>query len=133
MNVNIGDVVVLSNKLKMKLILEDNPNYFKTVDIENGSNCTTGINIKNLSDFCIGNTVFGHGVNDYEIVDIIKNVYPKPPLGVMPKKFYELQRAQDICRALYEYINYEKSNYDTLIEWCKELSVRLYVLKSENT
>ena len=54
----------------------------------------------------------------------------KPPLGIMSKKFYELQRAQDICKALYDYIHYEKPNYELMIEWSNELIDRLYTLKN---
>jgi len=31
----------------------------------------------------------------------------KPPLEITPKHIYEIQRVQDICRALYEYSCYE--------------------------
>ena len=58
---------------------------------------------------------------------------PKPPLGIMPKHIYELQRVQDICRALQEYSCYENSihNYELMIEWSEELVERLSNLKYE--
>lgn len=54
----------------------------------------------------------------------------KPPLGIIPKQFYEIQRVKDISRALYEYsqTNYltdNKDDYDTFIEWTEELLERL--------
>jgi len=55
----------------------------------------------------------------------------KPPLGIMPKHIYELQRVQDICRALHEYSCYEQSinNYELMIKWTEELNERLSHLK----
>ena len=51
----------------------------------------------------------------------------------MPKHIYELQRVQDICRALQEYSCYENSihNYELMIEWSEELVERLSNLKYE--
>lgn len=53
----------------------------------------------------------------------------KPPLGVMPKQIYELQRIQDLCRALYEYSHYDDSNLESMIKWSEELTDRLKTLK----
>ena len=55
----------------------------------------------------------------------------KPPLGITPKHIYELQRVQNICRALYEYSSYEQSinNYELMIKWTEELNERLSNLK----
>jgi hypothetical protein len=131
MNANIGDIIVLDNGLKIKLIREDEE-HFKTVDIDNNSDCTTNIKIESLKDFYRDNITWGHGIKEYKIVEIIRNTYSKPLLGIMPKEFYELQRAQDICRVLYEYINYEDIKYDLMIEWANELINKLYALKSEN-
>jgi len=55
----------------------------------------------------------------------------KPPLGITPKNIYELQRIQDICRALQEYSYYETSinNYESMIKWSEVLNERLGRLK----
>ena len=57
----------------------------------------------------------------------------KSPLGITPKHIYELQRVQDICRALQEYSCYEVSihNYELMIKWSEELVERLGNLKFE--
>ena len=130
MTADIGDIVVLSNNLKLKLILERNPDYFKTIDIDSGKNCTTGICLKDLDDLFIGSFTWGYGCNEYEIVEIIKPK-PKPPLRVIPKNIYELQRVQDLCRALYEYSTYEEVGYELMIKWSDELNDRLYGLKGD--
>ena len=56
---------------------------------------------------------------------------PKPPLGIMPKHIYEIQRVQDICRVLHEYSCYEVSihNYELMLDWSEELNERLNHLK----
>ena len=56
---------------------------------------------------------------------------PKPPLGVIPKNILELQRVQDLCRALYEYSTYEEVDYELMIKWSDELNDRLYGLKGD--
>jgi len=55
------------------------------------------------------------------------------PLGITPKHIYELQRIQDITRALHEYSRYEQSinNYELMIKWTEELNERLSNLKFE--
>ena len=55
----------------------------------------------------------------------------KPPLGVIPKNIYELQRVQDLCRALYEYSTYVEVDYELMIKWSDELNDRLYGLKGD--
>ena len=56
---------------------------------------------------------------------------PKPPLGITPKHIYELQRIQEITRALYEYSRYVNSIYscELMINWSEELNERLNHLK----
>ena len=55
---------------------------------------------------------------------------PKPP-GITPKHIYELQRVQDICRALHEYSRYINSTYscELMLNWSEELTERLSHLK----
>lgn len=57
--------------------------------------------------------------------------YSKPPLGITPKYIFELQRVQELCRALYEYSHYENSidNYEYMRKWADELLGRLNELK----
>lgn len=57
----------------------------------------------------------------------------KPPLGIIPKNIFELKRVQDICRALYEYSQYENTvnSYEHMIKWSEELTDKLYNLKFE--
>lgn len=50
----------------------------------------------------------------------------KPPLGVMPRRIYEMQRIQDLCRALYDYSKFDKFNIGLMKEWTCELIDRLY-------
>ena len=50
----------------------------------------------------------------------------KPPLGVMPRRIYEMQRIQDLCRALYDYSKLDKLNIGLMKEWTCELIDRLY-------
>jgi len=75
-----------------------------------------------------GNIVFKRKDNDFMNS---KNVKPKPPLGVIPKNIYELQRVQDLCRALYEYSTYEEVDIELMIKWSEELNDRLYGLKGD--
>lgn len=51
----------------------------------------------------------------------------KPPLGVSPKYIYELQRIQNLSRAIHEYAFHEKSekNYKLMLEWSNELTERI--------
>jgi len=139
MTVNIGDIMVLSNGLKLKLVpQEDNENYFETIDVDSGKPVTNGIHLRRLNDLSIGSLTWGYGSDEYEIVEIIKDTYihkqhPKPPLGVMPKDIYEFHRVIELCRALYEYSNNEGIgvNYELLIKWSDELNDRLYGLKGD--
>ena len=75
---------------------------------------------------------------NFKIVDFqgFNNTYEhilksKPPLGVIPKNIYELQRVQDLCRALYEYSTYEEVDIELMIKWSEELNDRLYGLKGD--
>ena len=56
---------------------------------------------------------------------------PKPPLGVMPKQIFELQRVQELCRALYDRSIFEEVDYNLMIKWSEELNDRLYGLKGD--
>jgi len=73
MTAEIGDIVVLSNGLNLKLVLEDAENYFKTIDVISGKKVTTGINIKKLDQFSVGLLTWGYGSEEHKIVKIIKN------------------------------------------------------------
>jgi hypothetical protein len=57
----------------------------------------------------------------------------KPPLGVVPKKFYEYDRIQELSRAIHEYTYYYSGKpdlkIDLLIKWTEELLERLYQYK----
>jgi len=55
----------------------------------------------------------------------------KPPLGITPKHIYELQRIQEITRALHEYSRYVNSIYscELMLNWSEELNERLSHLK----
>jgi len=72
MTTNIGDIVVLSNGLNLKLVLEDRENCFKTIDVVLGKNVTTGINIKELDQFSVGLLTWGYGSEKHKIIEIIK-------------------------------------------------------------
>ena len=58
-------------------------------------------------------------------------IYRKPSLGIIPKRFFEEERVQDLCGALYRRSHYNNStsNYETMIKWAEELVERLYDLK----
>jgi hypothetical protein len=95
MNATIGDIIVLDNGLKMKLILDDDLNYFKTVDINTGKDCTTHMNIDGLANrFRIGKMEYGYGVEQYEIIDIIKE-----PINDL-SKFSIKQLLEEILRRI---------------------------------
>lgn len=52
------------------------------------------------------------------------NISPKPPLGVTPKYIHDIQRIQELCRALHEYSQFDvinDLNYDIMIKWSQEL------------
>lgn len=70
---------------------------------------------------------------NYDKKDLKEKTMNKPPLGVMPKKFYELRRIQDLTRVLYEYSNYAniEDNYEVMVRWSEELTERLSNLKFE--
>jgi len=60
----------------------------------------------------------------------------KPPLGIIPKKYFEEQRVMEICRALNDYAQYaqynkNESTYEYMIRWAEELTERLNNLKFE--
>jgi len=86
--------------------------------------------------FELGDTYFtfydGNGNIVFEgKADKFINNKTKPPLGVIPKNIYELQRVQDLCRALYERSVYEEVDYELMIKWSEELNDRLYGLKGD--
>ena len=68
---NIGDIIELSNGLKLRLEFENDKNYFKTVDISNEEDVTTFYDIDHLKEFVIGESVWGYQAFLYEIVNII--------------------------------------------------------------
>jgi hypothetical protein len=57
----------------------------------------------------------------------------KPPLGVCPKNIWELQRAQELARAVEEYLHYENfdRNLNSMTEWVNELSELLSKFKND--
>jgi len=134
---NIGDVIVLSNGLRLRLVLqENNENYFKTIDVNSGKDCTTSIHIERLNNLSIGSLTWGYGSNEYEIVEIIKDTYdhvkqPKPSLGVIPKQIFEWHRVVELCKALHEYSLCEDVDQHLMIKWSDELNDRLYGLKGD--
>jgi hypothetical protein len=58
--------------------------------------------------------------------------HPKPPLGVMPRDIYELQRVQELTRALYDYSRYEELDLELMLKWADELDDRLFNLTQED-
>jgi len=71
----IGDTIVLSNGLKMKLVMEkDREDYCRTIDVNSGKVCTTDIDLETLNGFVVGASTWGSGCDEYDIVEIIKNV-----------------------------------------------------------
>lgn len=71
-------------------------------------------------------------LENIELINNTNNTYLiRPPLGVTPKHIYEIQRVQELCRALNDYSHYENSidNYESMIKWAEELNNRLFDLK----
>jgi hypothetical protein len=64
------------------------------------------------------------------------NMYsPKPPLGVVPEKVYEMNRIYDLSRIIYEYCEFDCTqmdfkNTDSILMWTNELISRLNNLKN---
>ena len=103
-NIEVGDKVKISHKLNNK--------YCLLYDNGTCSDFLTDIDI----DIIVGNQLN----QDNKVENI------KLPLGVMPKYIYEEQRIQDICRALYEYSNYDTiKEKQIMLEWSEELVQRL--------
>lgn len=75
---NIGDIIVLENGLRLRLELDCN--QFKTYDIEENNDCTTGYDLSELKDFYVGYKIYGRGIEEYEIVEIIKSNKCEPKL-----------------------------------------------------
>lgn len=59
--------------------------------------------------------------------------YTKPPLGATPKKIHNILRIQELCRALYEYSNYEPMKIDLMYEWNSELTYLLEEISESTT
>ena len=68
---NIGDIVELSNGLKLRLDFDNDKQHFKTVDIFNELDITTHYQLKDLKHFTVGNSIWGYETNKYKIVNII--------------------------------------------------------------
>ena len=69
----LGDIVELSNGLKMEICEDyfyDSKQYYKTVDINTNKLVTNYISEDNLKEYCLGNKVFGHGIEKYKIINI---------------------------------------------------------------
>ena len=51
----------------------------------------------------------------------------KSPIGVTPEYIFEVQRIQELTRALYEYSYYNPTEmkFDLMMEWTQELFRRL--------
>jgi hypothetical protein len=47
---------------------------------------------------------------------------PKPPIGLMPKKLWEDQRANDLCGAIQRYVDAGRT---IPMEWVDELLMRV--------
>ncbi len=58
--------------------------------------------------------------------------YTEPSLGVMPKKMYEVNRVEDLCRALYDRSIQEpvEDNVNIMHTWAEELVDRLWDLQN---
>jgi hypothetical protein len=62
----------------------------------------------------------------------IHEVKPKPPLEVTPRDIYELQRIQELTRALYDYSRYEELDLELMLKWADELDDRIFNLTQED-
>lgn len=69
---NIGDIIELSNGLVLGLEFDYRDETFKTVDISNGINVTTSYRLKDLENFIIGESTWGHDTDKYKIIKIIR-------------------------------------------------------------
>jgi hypothetical protein len=67
---NIGDIVELSNGLKLRLDFDNDKKHFKTVDIFNELDITTNYPLKDLKHFAVGNSIWGYGTETYKIINI---------------------------------------------------------------
>lgn len=56
--------------------------------------------------------------------DNLEDSRKKPPLGVVPKYYFERSRIQDIARAIFEYAG-EYRNIPEMATWAKELEERI--------
>ena len=72
MQANIGDTVILENGLRLEIVA-NGKNKFDTYDIDKEKECTTEYSISELQDFIVGKLVYGYGLDELEIVEIIKN------------------------------------------------------------
>jgi len=96
---------------------------------------------KNKYGLEFGSSSFYKKESDYIVIEftgledkfilVDKPKHPKPPLGAMPKNIFELQRVQELCRALYERSIFEEVDYNLMIKWSEELNDRLYGLKGD--
>jgi len=50
--------------------------------------------------------------------------YKKPPLGVMPKFFFERNRILDLTRAIHERVSEDMQDL-VLLRWAHELGIRI--------
>lgn len=54
-----------------------------------------------------------------ESITVEREVYPKPPLGVMPRTIHTEQRLVDVLEAVVRYVNFGKTPY---LNWLRELA-----------
>ena len=92
------------------------------------------INFKNenINKIDLNNGLLNFQIENIEFID--DNII-KPPLGVTPKYIFEIQRIQNLTRALYEYAHFNPSdmNYSSMLDWTKELFERLETQYLNNT
>jgi len=109
----LGDIVELSNGLKIEICEDyfyDSKQFYKTVDINKNKVVTNYILEDNLKEYCLGNRVFGYGIDKYEIVNIkTDEVKEEKEVEIKPKnKVY-------IYKMIPHKINWEITHNDEII------------------
>jgi hypothetical protein len=112
--IGVTGIIIKDYGSDHRFVLKYDDDCIQKIDDDNGHLCFKEENIELLDDTYIH----------------IKQ--PKPPLGVMPKHIYELQRVKELCRALYERSIFEEVDYELMIKWSDELNDRLYNLKGDD-
>jgi len=105
----LGDIVELSNGLKMKICEDENINgYYKTVDIFTNKNITTYISENKLKEYYLGNKVWGYDAYKYEIINIKTEEIKKETKSVKTNKVY-------FYKMIPHKINWEITHDDEII------------------